>query len=367
MILFPGSGALVFDSQFPESLYMIKLIGIIVYWMVSTNCSSAPQQNSISVVHYPAEKKVVVKVNDQVFTQLLYADSLAKPILFPIHATDGLPITRGFPLEPRQDDPTDHPHQVGMWMNYEKVNGIDFWNNSSAIPTEKKHLYGSIIIRKIIATASGEKGMIEYEAEWINAKGQVLLLEKTKLEFFQEGKIRGIDRTSELIAATQISMPDAKDGLLGIRVAHELELPVNETTEYKDGNGNLTTIAKTRDLTVTGDYITSSGKKGDAAWGTRGNWCMLFGKRAGVPISITMIDHPDNLGYPTFWHASNYGLMAANPLGQKIFSNGETNLNFKMIKGKSLRFQYRLVITAGIPVPFTGGIGKWVKSFEDKR
>lgn len=340
--------------------------GIIFYWMISTFSVSAQQQAVISVVDLPAEKKVVVKVNEQMFTQLLYADSLTKPILFPIRATDGLPITRGFPLETRPDDPTDHPHQVGMWMAYEKINGIDFWNNSSAIPSDKKHLYGKIITRKIVATSSGEKGSIEYTAEWINATGQVLLQEKTKLEFFQEGKIRCIDRTTELMATTQISMPDAKDGLMGIRVAHELELPVNEVAEYKDGNGNQTTIAKKRDLAVTGDYITSTGKKGDAALGSRGNWCMLFGKRAGVPISITMIDHPNNLGYPTYWNAPNYGLLAANPLGQKIFSNGETNLNFKMIKGKLLRFQYRLVITAGLPVPYIGGIGKWVKSFENK-
>ena len=198
----------------------------------------AQQRPVISVIDLPAEKKVIVRINDQLFTQLLYADSLAKPILFPIQAADGLPITRGFPLEPRPDDPTDHPHQVGMWMNYEKVNGIDFWNNSFAIPSEKKHLYGRIITRKISATASGETGMIEYDAEWINTTGIVLLKEKTRLEFFQEGKIRGIDRTTELTAATQISMPDAKDGLLGIRVAHELELPVNEISEYKDRNGS---------------------------------------------------------------------------------------------------------------------------------
>lgn len=345
---------------------MRRFSGIIFCWMTWAFFGYAQQRPVISVIDLPAEKKVIVRINDQLFTQLLYADSLAKPILFPIQAADGLPITRGFPLEPRSDDPTDHPHQVGMWMNYEKVNGIDFWNNSFAIPSDKKHLYGRIITRKISATASGETGMIEYDAEWINTTGIVLLKEKTRLEFFQEGKIRGIDRTTELTAATQISMPDAKDGLLGIRVAHELELPVNEISEYKDGNGNQTTIAKTRDLTVNGDFITSTGKKGDAAWGTRGNWCMLFGKRAGVPISITMIDHPNNLGYPTYWHARNYGLLAANPLGQKIFSNGEANLNYKMIKGKSLRFQYRVVITAGLPIPFTGGIGRWVKSFEDK-
>ncbi|MFM9021938.1 MAG: hypothetical protein ACKOOA_11490, partial [Sediminibacterium sp.] len=65
--------------------------GIIFYWMISTFSVSAQQQAVISVVDLPAEKKVVVKVNEQMFTQLLYADSLTKPILFPIRATDGLP------------------------------------------------------------------------------------------------------------------------------------------------------------------------------------------------------------------------------------------------------------------------------------
>lgn len=60
-----------------------------------------------------------------------------------------------------------------------------------------------------------------------------------------------------------------------------------------------------------------------------------------------MIDHPQNPGYPTYWHARNYGLFAANPLGQKVFSNGKTILNFKLPKGESVVFKYKIVIAAG--------------------
>ncbi|MFN5226302.1 MAG: PmoA family protein [Bacteroidota bacterium] len=329
--------------------------------------AAAQPKTMISVTDIPAEQKIVVTINGQLFTQLLYADTLSKPVLFPILAADGLPITRGFPLAPRPDDPTDFPQHLGMWMNYEKVNGIDFWNNASAIPREKRHLYGLIKTKQILQVSSGESGTLEYAADWINQAGQVLLQEKTKLIFFQEKQVRWIDRVTELTAATMISMPDAADGLFAIRVAHELELPVSEMTEYKDGSGNVTRIQRIKDHAVTGDYITSAGKKGDAAWGSRGNWCMLYGRRTGTPISITIIDHPANLGYPTYWHARKNGLLAANPFGQKIFSNGATNLNFKMLKGKSIRFLYRTVITAGLPVPFTGGIEKWVQSFESMR
>ena len=48
-----------------------------------------------------------------------------------------------------------------------------------------------------------------------------------------------------------------------------------------------------------------------------------------------MIDHPKNPGYPTYWHARGYGLFAANPLGQKAFSNGKETLNLTLEPGQS--------------------------------
>jgi len=64
-------------------------------------------------------------------------------------------------------------------------------------------------------------------------------------------------------------------------------------------------------------------------------------------ISIAIIDHPKNPNYPTFWHARGYGLFAANPLGQKIFSKDKETLGFRLEKGKSATFRYRIVIAAG--------------------
>ena len=161
-------------------------------------------------------------------------------------------------------------------------------------------------------------------------------------------------------------MPDTKDGLLGLRVAHELELPINQTKEYTDDKGNVTKVTTTKDATVTGNYITSAGKQGDAAWGTRGNWCMLYGKKGIDTISIAMIDHPENPGYPTYWHARNYGLFAANPLGQRIFSEGKENLNFRISKGHTAIFRYRIVIHSGkqrLPMPL---LNQFVAGFSQK-
>jgi hypothetical protein len=309
--------------------------------------SHAQSKPKVLVKQDPTQQKVVIEINGKPFTEFIFTDTIEKPFLYPIYAPDGQVITRGFPWHPQPNDPTDHPHHIGLWFNYEKVNGLDFWNNSFAIPAEKKKQYGWIRTEKILQAESGQTGKLVYQASWTDQEKNVLITEKTTFIFSQENNVSIIDRKTELTAVQNVSFNDAKDGLLGLRVAHELQLPVMETKEYKDEKGNVTKVSATKDASATGNYITSAGKEGDAAWATRGNWCMLYGKKGGDVISITMIDHPQNPGYPTYWHARNYGLFAANPLGQKVFSEGKESLNFKLMKGQSSIFRYRILISAG--------------------
>src|ERR1700722_4320196 len=120
---------------------------------------------------------------------------------------------------------------------------------------------------------------------------------------------------------------------------------------YPDASGRPTTVAKLDNTGVNGTYLTSEGKKGDAAWGTRGRWCNLSGLVGDEPVTITILDHPENPGFPTYWHARGYGLFAANPLGQKIFSNGKEELNFSLVPHASATFRYRVLISSAILTP----------------
>lgn len=290
--------------------------------------------------------QVTVLADGKPFTSLIWPDSLEKPVLYPIYAADGELITRGYPIAPRPHEPVDHPHHIGLWMNYENVNGLDFWNNSSAIPAEKKAQYGWIRTTKVDEIKSGRTGSLTYYANWHDINKNILLEEKTVLHFSAKKNLRIIDRTTTLTAKQDVKMPDVKDGFLGLRVAHELELPSKEEREFTDDKGNITKVKSSDDPLVSGNYITSEGFTGDAAWGTRGKWCMLYGKKGNDTISIAIIDHPKNVGYPTYWHARGYGLFSANPLGQKIFSNGKQTLNFSLAKGESVTFRFRVVINS---------------------
>src|SRR5882757_4418913 len=113
------------------------------------------QSLPIQVTADPSRHIVTVTAGGAPFTSFLYPDTLEKPVLYPIYAPDGQLITRGFPLAPRSGEPVDHPHHIGLWFDYENVNGLDFWNNSYAIPAAKKQQYGWIHTNKIVKTVSG--------------------------------------------------------------------------------------------------------------------------------------------------------------------------------------------------------------------
>ena len=76
---------------------------------------------------------------------------------------------------------------------------------------------------------------------------------------------------------------------------------------------------------------------------------MLSGTVDGEAVTIVMLDHPSNVGFPTYWHARGYGLFAANPLGEKVFTNGKSEQNTAIAPGASLTFRHRIVILGGKP------------------
>ena len=99
---------------------------------------SAQTAGDVRLVKVENEAGIDVYIGSSLFTRFIYPDSLEKPVLFPIYDAGQVAVTRGFPKDPRPGEPTDHPHHLGLWFTYENVNGLDFWNNSYAIPNKKK-------------------------------------------------------------------------------------------------------------------------------------------------------------------------------------------------------------------------------------
>ena len=323
-----------------------------VMFLIAAVCINAQVPNHVTLINDKIESKVDVLVDGKLFTAYMYTDKLPvlkKPVLYPIVSADGTTITRGFPLKPRHGERVDHPHHIGCWFNYGDVNGLDFWNNSDAISPEKAGEMGTIRNDKILELKNGVgKGELAVSTEWITSKGNVLLNEKTNFVFYADIKKRIIDRTTILTSLKEpVLFKDNKEGLIGMRVARELELPSNQPVVLSDSHDNKTEVAVMDNNNVTGNYLNSEGITGSDVWGKRARWVALSGSVKGKDITIVIFDNPKNVGYPTYWHARDYGLFAANPLGQSVFSEGKESLNFSLAPGKQVTFSYRILVFSG--------------------
>jgi hypothetical protein len=332
---------------------LVFLFAAVKHWPPENNGEHTllPPEDSdpVKVVHREKARKVDVMMGDELFTSYIYPENLEKPVLFPVNAPGNLGLTRGFPLAPRPFERVDHPHHLGLWFNYGDVNGLDFWNNSYRVPEDRKHHYGHIRHEKVLHTENGKAGKLETHSVWLSPEGEKLLDEFTTFVFRQEGKLRIIDRLTRLRSAGQeVRFDDNKEGMLAIRVARQLELPSDKPVLLTDASGKPAPDKALNNENVSGDYLSSEGLRGTDVWGTRARWMKLEGTMDGQQAGIAIIDHPENPGYPTYWHARPYGLFAANPLGQQVFSKGEEELHFKLAPGEEAAFNYRIVVSSGV-------------------
>lgn len=320
--------------------------------MTSTAQKSAGNDQGMQVVPNQAARRVDITYDGQPFTSYVWPVSLKKPVLFPLFTPGGITVSRGYPLDPRPGERVDHPHHAGMWFNYGNVNGFDFWNNSDAIKPEDREKMGSIRQQRIVSTHSGrENGELVVETVWTTGKGQDLIQETTRFVFTHRANANVIDRITTLKALDRAVFHDDKEGMLGLRMAHFLESPTEKGGVFADASGRATKVATADTRGATGVYLTSEGKQGDAAWGTRGRWCLLRGETDGRTVTVGIYDHPSNPGYPTYWHARGYGLFAANPLGDSIFDPKAPVHNFTMEKGSTSTFRFRVIFHDGEVAP----------------
>ena len=310
----------------------------------------AKQKNDlIMFAENQSEKKIDILVDGKPFTSFIWPDNICKPVLYPVIATSGTEVTRGYPIKPKAGERGDHAHQIGIWLTYGKVNGSDFWGNGSKGLGIRNANGGVIRHDKIEKAESGKgTGILESHETWIDSAGVEILKEKSVYTFFAKGKIRIIDRSTQLTALDKdVVFEDTKEGMFAIRVARQLELPLKGNIELVNADGSVTKTLDTLNTGITGNYTSSESIQGEAVWGTRAKWMKLDGKIGKEAISIAIYDHPENPGYPTYWHARGYGLFSANPLGVKDFTKGAESVNFVIPAGKSATFRYRVIISSG--------------------
>jgi len=308
-------------------------------------------EDRISFRHREELQRVDIQFGDKFFTSYRYEPELEKPVLYPMVAPGGKVVTRGYPLEPRAGERADHPHHVGCWFNFGDVNGYDFWNNSPSVSGDRRGEFGRIVHRAVTASrVLGRKGILEVQMEWLapdNQQAKVLLEEQTMFVFQERGALRIVDRITTLTAVSEgVVFTDNKEGLFAIRMDRSFELPSEDPVRLTDEQGIPSQREEVDNEGAHGWYRNSLGEEGAAVWGEKADWVKLTSDTPDGTWSVVILDHPENPGYPSCWHARGYGLFSVNNLGANVFDPELEPFMLALERGESVTFRHRLLVAS---------------------
>lgn len=269
--------------------------------------------------------RVIVEINGRPFTSLFFGSAAPKPYLHPLRSATGKVVTRSYPMELVKGEALDHKHHRGLWFTHGDVNGFDFWANE---PDSKGGKPGKVVLQKLVDAKGGKKeGKLVARFDWTDPQSQRLLTETQTMTFYaQPDTLRMVDVDIELAPEKPVTFGDTKEGTFAIRLGPGF----NEKT----GTGRL---------------ANADGAEGmQQVWGKRAPWAEYRGSVEGEALGVAIFDHPANPRHPTYWHARDYGLFAANPFGEHDFLNDKTrNGSLTMQPNMPVRFRYRVVIYPG--------------------
>jgi len=276
---------------------------------------------SLPVQFLEKNNSIDVLFGDNKVASYYWSNDSPKTILYDVQTFSGTMITRDVPFEKIERRSKDHPHHTGIFFTYANVNGENFWSNTNVPPQIKQTEIETEIDKN-------GKGHIFVTLQWETKEGRDLLEEKRDMSFFvvEDGYV--IDFSINLTAKDEkVVFKDTKEGMFAIRLA--------DWIREKDGAGR---------------YFSSEGKQKEKhVWGTRSEWVCLEGMKNDKNIGVAIINQPDSVNYPTFWHTRGYGLFAANPFGQYDFETfrkkqDAKQLCFSLEPNESVHFGFKIYI-----------------------
>lgn len=202
---------------------------------------------------------------------------------YPVQSSSGRSLTRmGHP-----HDPITHSHHNSVWISHHDVNGIDFWGDHGKGK-------GHIVHQKVLEYWDGDEsaGMRSLN-HWIAEDADKPLLEETRQTELAPAPGGGwfliIDLKFTLPkGGAPVTFNKTPFGLIGVRMAKSIGV--------HDGGGRI---------------LNSEGAVNErAVFRKPARWVDYSGqitreKRAG----ITLMDHPDNPGFPSAFHVRGDGWM----------------------------------------------------------
>jgi hypothetical protein len=258
--------------------------------------------------------RVDVLIDGRHVTSFHFGNKWDKPFLHPLRTSNGVTVSRAFPVEPGGTDATDHYWQRGIWWAHGDVNGVDFWRELGREKT------GRMVSR------SGPK---------LGAKELTAAMDMLT----PPGKSLGT------VHLTYAFATDTIDAAIIVLADGGQTLVLGDTEECCFGLRFRDEFRQDRGATL----VNSNGLKDtENIWGKRAQWIDYSSEVNGVKAGVAVFDHPSNPRHPTWWHARGYAFASANATGERNFTSDKSKDGRLTIPaGGKIEFRYRVVMHSG--------------------
>lgn len=304
----------VVDEEFGELVWIVPELkaGETKRYVVGEGGCGESGEGGVTIDLTPGER-AEIRVGGELFTSYLAKD-VVRPYCYPIIGPGGAEMTE-LPT-------TDHPHHRSMYVAQGDVNGVNNWDEMEG--------HGYSVNTQLEVLGQGPVfGELLSVNDWVSSDKEKLVLEEiTKVRVYNfPGSCRIMDWDITWFAAYGgVFIADTKEaGTLSVRMI--------ETAHVRNGG------------TIRNSY---GGINDDECWGKRAEWVDYYGPIASGVGGLTIMDHPENLRHPTYWHVRGYGLFTANQWGIHDFTGDWSQRgDYAMEQGDALNFLFRVYIHEG--------------------
>ena len=287
----------------------------------ATLCDVGLSEDRTPTVRFDhAAGRIHIRIDDKPFATYVYQDEeIPRPYFCNVRTPSGRLVTRPRPLG--EDDLDDHPlMHPGIWLAFGDLSGNDYWRLKARVESavilarsDSADGQGTLIVRNRYLSQNGNGAVGEESCRY------TVIARPTRTVLRWDSSFRAVGERSLVFG-------DQEEMGLGVRLASGIA--------EKRMLGGLLTDSQGR-------------KTAKAVWGQAAAWCDYSGLVDGQPVGITVAGHPDNFRL-CWWHARDYGFMAANPFGRAAMKQGPPS-RVTVPPGESLRLQFTVVIHDGRP------------------
>jgi hypothetical protein len=249
------------------------------------------------------------------FASYVFRDEqVLRPYLARVHAPNGVQVTRTHPPVTGKDA-TDHATMhPGVWLAFGDMSSADFWRNRGTV----KH------VRFVDPPKSDRNGASFTALNRYEAGGKTICEERRHITIRPQPSGTLLLWDSRFTADTDFYFGDQEEMGFGVRVATPLAVQKG------------------------GAIVDSAGRKNERqVWGQQADWCAYRGTIDGKSAGVAIMPHPDNFRRAWF-HARDYGLLVANPFGQRAFTKGAAS-KVHVKAGETFRLRFGLLVFTGDP------------------